>query len=240
MKKAILLGLLVISTSFVNAQVLISLLLGDKLNSPDVEFGLDGGVNFANISNLESGKSIPLFNIGFYFDIRLKGPWLLHTGVLVKSNQGARKIDPYSLGNDSLDVLFADGYVSRKVGVFSVPILIKYRFAEIFHVEAGPMLELRSKSYDIFTNDIKQKKDLTYKLNVSDNYRRIDAGIMVGAGFKLSKQLKSLQTGVRYYYGLVDMLKDNPGKAQNFSSLYLYLDIPIGAGKAAEKGKETK
>ena len=75
--------------------------------------------------------------------------------------------------------------------------------------------------------------DLTYKLDISDNYKRIDAGIMCGAGIKLYKKIpKSSQLGVRYYYGLVDPLIDNTGDSQNFSSLYLYFSIPIGVHKA--------
>jgi hypothetical protein len=41
--------------------------------------------------------------------------------------------------------------------------------------------------------------------------------------------------GIRYYYGLVDPLKDNTGKPQYFSSIYLYFSLPIGAHKAEEK-----
>jgi hypothetical protein len=237
MRKYIVLLFMLTSGYSAYPQVLISLLFGETLNSPNVEFGLDGGVNFANIANLESGKSVAMFNLGFYFDLRLKNQWMLHTGVIVKSNQGADNIDPYLLGNSSLDTVFASGYITRKVTEFSVPILIKYRFAERFHVEAGPMLALRTKAYDIFKNKIKEKDDLTYKVDIKDNYKRIDAGIMVGAGFKLSKKVpKSSQMGIRYYYGFVDPLKDNTGKAQYFSSLYLYFSIPIGAHP--DKAKE--
>ena len=58
-------------------QVLISLLLGDKLNSGKVEFGLDGGVNYPNMRGLQGGKAKGLFNIGFYFDIKTKNPKIL-------------------------------------------------------------------------------------------------------------------------------------------------------------------
>ena len=55
--------------SSVHSQVLISLLLGDKLNSDKIEFGLDGGFNFSRIGNLDSSSSYSSFNLGFYFDI---------------------------------------------------------------------------------------------------------------------------------------------------------------------------
>lgn len=235
MKRTFLLVAFLMTVYTANSQILISLLFGDALNSPNVEFGLDGGVNFANISNLETSKSLPIFNLGFYFDIKIKNQLMLHTGVLVKSNQGADKLNPYLLNNPGLDEQFSDGYVTRKINTFSVPILLKYRFAGRFHLEAGPMLALRAKGYDEFKNTLVDEDDLTYKLDIKDNYKRIDAGVMIGAGMKLSKIPKSSQIGVRYYYGLVDPLIGNTGKSQNFSSLYLYFSIPIGAQPKAEK-----
>jgi hypothetical protein len=239
MKRIILLLAFLLTVYTANSQVLISLLFGDALNSPNVEFGLDGGVNFGNIANLESSKSLAMFNLGFYFDIRLKNELMLHTGVLVKSNQGATSITPYSLDDPGLDEQFSDGYITRKINNFSVPILLKYRFAGRFHLEAGPMLALRTKGYDEFINTVVDEDDLTYKVAVKDNYKRIDAGIMCGAGIKLYKKVpKSSQMGVRYYYGLVDPLIGNTGKSQNFSSLYLYFSIPIGAHPKAENPAE--
>lgn len=238
MKKTIFLAAFLLVSLSASPQVLISLLLGDALNTDKIEFGLDGGVNFANIANLETSKSLPLFNLGFYFDIKIKNQLMFHTGVLVKSTQGAGKLNPYSLDDPGLDEQFADGYVTRKINQFSVPIMLKYRFAERFHVEAGPMLALRTTGNDEFTNTVIDKGDLTYKLDIKDNYKRIDAGIMAGAGLKLNKKVqKSAQLGVRYYYGLVDPLKDNEGDPQNFSSWYVYFSIPIGAHKAEDKAK---
>jgi hypothetical protein len=235
MKKTLLfLGLLLIGYT-THAQVLISLLFGDKLNSPNIEFGLDGGVNYGNIANLEKSKMLPLFNLGFYFDIRLKNQWMIHTGVIVKSTQGADKLAVYSLDDESLDTVFATGHITRKINQFAVPIMVKYRFATYFHVEAGPMLSLRTKGYDYFKNKVKEEDDATYKLDIKDNYKRIDAGIMVGVGFKLSKLPKTSQFGIRYYYSFVDPLKENTGKGQFFSSLYLYCSLPIGANSAEDK-----
>jgi hypothetical protein len=235
MKKSILIIVFLATCYSANSQVLISLLLGDVLNSEKIEFGLDGGVNFARIANLEPGKAASIFNLGFYFDIKFTEHVLLHTGVIVKSSQGADKLAVYSLDNPDLDAVFSDGYVTRKINHFSVPILFKYRFATFLNVEAGPMLALRSRGYDEFKNELVDKDDLSYKLDIKDNYKRIDAGIMVGAGTKLSKVPKSSQIGIRYYFGLVDPLIGNTGKPQYFSSLYIYMSIPIGVSESAKK-----
>jgi hypothetical protein len=178
---------------------------------------------------------LPMFNLGFYFDIKLKNQWMVHTGVIVKSTQGADKLNTYPLGSEAMDTVFASGHVTRKINQFAVPIMIKYRFADYFHLEAGPMLSLRTKGYDYFKNKVKEEDDVIYKVDIGDNYKRIDAGIMVGAGFKISKIPKSTQFGVRYYYSFIDPVKDNTGKAQYFSSLYLYCSIPIGAHPKDEK-----
>lgn len=232
MKRIILVSALLFIAYSANSQVLISLLLGDVLNSDKIEFGLDGGVNYANISNLDPGKAASYFNLGFYFDIKLREHLMLHTGVIVKSNQGADKLSPYTLGDTDLDNIFSTGYVTRKINNFSVPILMKYRFATLFHVEAGPMLALRTKGFDEFKTTKIEDDDVTFRNNVSDKYKRIDAGIMVGTGMKLSKVPKSTQVGIRYYYGLIDPLVVNTGDPQYFSSLYLYISIPIGVSKS--------
>ena len=84
-KYFIILSLLLIGFT-AQSQVLISLLLGDKLNSPNLEFGLEGGVNWTQISGMETKSFARKWNLGFYFDFRLKNQWWLYTGVLVKSN----------------------------------------------------------------------------------------------------------------------------------------------------------
>ena len=58
---------------------------------------------------------------------------MLHTGVIVKSTQGADKLDSLFIGQPEIWMrVFSDGYVTRKINHFSVPILLKYRFAAFF------------------------------------------------------------------------------------------------------------
>src|SRR5689334_4664793 len=112
----VLLFLLVMASYPLRGQVIISLLLGDKLNSGKIEFGLDGGVNYPSIRGLEGGKAKTTFNLGFYFDIKLKNPaWLVHTGVLVKSTLGESELPVYPLNDPNLDNVFAGGQVKTKI-----------------------------------------------------------------------------------------------------------------------------
>lgn len=234
-------------------QVLISLIFGDKLNSPTLKFGLDGGANFSTISNIGPSKYSTGFNLGFYFDFLLKKdkPWYIHTGVLVKSPMGAKGIDPYNLNNaDSaypypyLDTIFSGGSVNRKLRYFNVPILVRYKLEMGMFFELGPMLGLLYKANDEFTTKIENEDDLTFENKVIDQYKRLDVGGMAGIGYQTDK-MNGMNIGLRYYYGFMDIIKDNPGKAQRNSGFYLFASIPIGAGekaqaKNAQRAKEKK
>ncbi len=240
--KSIIAATILVSMSYTaNSQVLISLLLGDKLNSEKLKFGLDGGVNWSNISNLDPAKYKAHFNLGFYFDFMLKEntQWYLHTGVLVKSSMGPKGLDTYLTGNANLDSLYVDGTIERKLSYFSVPILIRYKFKNEVFIEAGPNLGLLYKANDYFYTDVKDEEDLTYRLENRDLYNRIDAGVMAGLGFHVLKGT-GYNIGMRYYYGLTELMKDNPGDPQRNSSFYLYASIPVGAGEKAKAKAEAK
>jgi hypothetical protein len=234
MKKILVLGFLLLSSYNVNGQVLISLLLGDKLNTGKVEFGLDGGVNFASLRGLEDSNASARFNIGFYFDIKLKNEWLFHTGVIVKSTMGAAKIPPYLLNNPDLDSAFENGEVTRSFQYFNVPFMIKRKLPKHFYVEGGIQLGLLYKAEDEFTTNVKEDKDLEYKISIKDNYHPLDAGLIAGLGYRLMGG-NGMNLGVRYYYGLIDIeVPDNNSNVYN-QSFYITVGIPIGAGKAKQK-----
>lgn len=228
MKKTFaVIGLLLLCYT-VHSQILISLLLGDKLNSDKLEFGLDGGLNMANIGGVDQANTVDRFNVGFYFDLKLKNPaWMVHTGVIVKSTLGAKDIPVYDLNDANLNAAFAGGSVDRRLSYFNVPLLIKHQFKNNFFVEAGPMLGLMNKSVDVFTQKVKDAEDLTYKLKIRDNYHPFDAGLMVGLGYRLLGG-NGMNLGVRYYYGLVDVTLDDTTPNQYNRSLYFSVGIPIG------------
>ncbi len=236
MKKVLFVITLLFCMQSVNSQVLISLLFGDKLNSPKIEFGLEGGANFSTISNLEGTKNRTDFNLGFYFDFRLKNPaWAINTGVIVKSTLGANELPVYSLNNTELDNAFEGGHVDRKIGYFHVPVMIKYKFDNNIYVKAGTQLGLLSKANDEFKNDY-VGNDLVYKNNIRDKIHVIDAGLAIGAGYRLMGG-NGMNLGVNYYYGLVPVMKGDSNPNQYHRSFYVTAGIPIGKGKAEKKSQ---
>lgn len=220
-----------------NAQVLISLLFGEKLNSEKIEFGLEGGLNRSYFYDVPEANGLNNFNLGFYFHFLLKNSSYLSTGVMVKSNVGASGMMPYPIGEEDFDALFEDGNLTTKVNYFYLPALFHQRFNNRWYIELGPMIGLRSTVKDIFTVSVLDG-DLEYILDVSDQFKRLDAGVMGGIGYKIKKQTKSMAIGVNYYYGLVNVSKVDDLKIRN-ASLYLYVKIPIGTGGKKSNEKDN-
>ena len=238
-KYSLIIGLLL----FVNAartQVLISILLGDKLNTGKIEFGLDGGANWSTIKNLDGAKSLTSFNLGFYFDFKLKNPsWMLNTGVIVKSNMGADELPVYSLGNPNLDNAFNGGKITRKINYFNVPIMMKYSFKNHIYLKAGTQLGLRYKAFDEFKNSLNDEDDLNYKLSIKEQFHPLDAGLAFGAGYRLMKG-NGMNIGVQYYLGLIDIRVDDSSPNQFNRVFYLTAGIPIGKNPKKKKTEEVE
>ena len=240
MKKIIFFVGIILSFHTGNTQVLISILLGDKLNTGKIEFGLDGGANWSTIKNLDGAKSLTSFNLGFYFDFKLKNPsWMLNTGVIVKSNMGADELPVYSLGNPNLDNAFTGGKVTRKINYFNVPIMMKYSFKNHIYLKGGIQLGLRYKAFDEFKNSVNEEDDLEYKLEIKDQFHPLDAGLAFGAGYRLMKG-NGMNIGVQYYLGLIDIRVDDTSPNQFNRVLYLTAGIPIGKNPKKKKNDETE
>jgi hypothetical protein len=238
MKKSIFFIALFFSFHTAESQVIMSLIFGDKLNSPNIEFGLEGGMNFSSISNLDSEYRRD-FNLGFYFDFNLKNPsWVFNTGVIVKSTMGAKDIAVYSLNDEKLDLIFAEGSVKRNINYFNVPLTIKYKFGNNIYVKAGTQLGLLSTANDLFRQNY-DGEDVEYKKNIRDKIHVVDAGLVIGAGYRI-KTKYGMNVGLQYYYGLVPLLKGDDSPDQYNRSLYVTAGLPIGRAKAAKRAAEKK
>lgn len=211
-----------------HSQVLISLLLGDKLNSDKIEFGLDGGLNWSQIDNLDSSSSYKTFNIGFYFDILVDDSWSIYTGVLVKSQLGTDELTENDLAFLEITPFEEHGTYSQRLNYFLVPALMRYNFPSRIYLEAGPQFGLMYKASVDFNSSSDEKEAVIRQFN-TDKINKIDAGISGGIGYRLSPR-KGMSLGLRYYYGFVNTYKGESGT--NNSSLFLKLTLPIGtAGK---------
>ena len=217
-----------------NSQVLIALIFGDKLNSPNLEFGLHAGMNFSTLSNIPEAKYAGYLNLGFYFDIRLTDNLWLHPEVLVKSTSGAKGLNTYEVGDPSLDALIADAKLKRKLKYFQIPILLKYKWKYGFAFEAGIQPALRSKAIDEFKDTVFDKNDLIFENDIGDEITRLDFGVAAGISWR-PRRTKSITILARYTLGLVDIEKDDQGDPVRNRNIAIGVLIPVGAQKADDR-----
>ncbi len=238
MKKPLLLLFFLFAVYTMQSQVLIALLLGDKLNSGNIEFGLDGGMSFSSITGMDSRRNLNSFDLGFYFDIKIKDPWYLNTGVLVKTTLGLDK-----LTGDDLDFLKAtiyldkndnriEGDYSQKMNSFLIPVLAKYKFKNHMYAEGGFQFSWMYNSWIQFDSKF-EGNSARIKENNEDITNWFDIGLTAGTGYRLLNGY-GWTLGARYYYGLVNVYKDRSGTKN--SVLFLKLAIPFGV---SEKTKEA-
>ena len=240
--KKLLLAFLILFSVQARSQILITLLLGDKLNSEWMEFGLEGGLNWATESGFETNAYAQKWNMGFYFNIRVQEHWSVYTGVMVKSNLGVNKLtdtDLITLGAKKIEYPVGteiEGDYSHKMNTFLVPILMRYNFKNHIYVAAGPQLGLAYKSWIEFESDI-DGYDVAVKHYNREMINMIDAGFTVATGWRMMKGT-GWTIGAKYYYGLVDVFKDIPNTKN--SSFFVNLCIPIGAGDPEALKPEKK
>lgn len=231
MKKYWLFGLLFFLCYTTHSQVLLTILFGDKLSSENIQFGLEGGVNWSNISNTAANQRHPSFNIGYYFDIRLKNQWFLNTGVLVKATLGEKGLSTEELQFLDIPIAEQSGTYTQVSNYFILPVLFKYSFKNRIYIEAGPQGGLLYSAYVRYKADTGDK-EANIKFHNKDQINIIDAGFTVGTGFKLTNKRNSMTLGIKYYQGLTHVYKANPGTHNN--SIFAKLNIPIGGTKKKE------
>ncbi len=242
-KKAIMLIVTLMLASVTSqSQVLISLLLGDKLNSDKLEFGLETGLNFEQIEGFESNDRRTFFNIGFYFDLKLKNPdWSVYTGVLVKANQGLDNLTDNDLDFLGIDKqkengVVIDGSYRQVINTFMVPALLKYKFYKGFYAEGGMQFGWHTKAFVEFNSDNDDIEERVRYKN-KDAIQKIDAGFLGGVGYQFKKGRK-MSVGAKYYHGLVDIYKEKSGTKSN--SFFVKVTFPVGVTKAKEKAEKEQ
>ena len=193
-------------------------------------FHRDGGWNWSDNSGFETNNMLRSFNLGFYFDIRLKNQWYLYTGVMVKARMGADQLSQADLDFLQTPVYEGPGEYKQELNYFLLPVLVNYKFKNHIYVEGGFQAGWMRDSWVEFYHKDDNQKVRIRDLN-RDLFNRIDAGASVGLGYKLLKGT-GMSIGLNYYYGFTNVIKARAGS--NNSSLFLRFNIPVGQAKKEE------
>ncbi len=238
MKKIILLSfILVLLVPAARSQVLIALFFGDKLNTPNIEFGLNVGANYTILTNYPEAKYITGLNFGLYFNFKLSDHWYLHPELLFINQMGAKGIDNRDLPNPDLQHESLETWLESNY--FTLIFLPRYKLTNQLYFEAGFYASYLLTADDYFLIKPESDSELQYKVHAKDKMNKFDVGFDVGLGYKFGKG-EGVNLSVRYSHGFINTLKDENLDPEMSRGFHVHVGIPIGLGKESVQEKVDK
>jgi hypothetical protein len=228
MKKSIIVVFFVLFlVNLANAQVLIAILFGDKLSSEKIEMGIRLAENFASLTNITDSKTRPGLGFGLYVTFKMNEKFSLQPEFLFKSPMGAKGILPVLPGDPNLDPLLVDADVTTQLTYVSIPVLAKYSFKENVSFGIGPQFGILTKAKNKYVAEVFEAEDLVFNDNIKSQLQSFDFGVVFNLEYKLQRK-KGINVNLRYYLGLTDTIRDNPGDAVKNSVVQIAVGIPMG------------
>ena len=215
-------------------QVLIGILFGDKLASERFHIGLNVGANFADLSGIDGTKLKPGLMLGLVAEWKIAGSFYLQPELLPFYQAGAKGMPTNLEGAPPpLDTLVADKSAERKLGYFEIPVIVKYgALRNRLHLGAGPQVGFLMSSTDVFKGVIRNQ--ITVEEDIEAEVNSFDAGLTFQVEYKLQDGPFSASVSARYFLGLTDTIKDNPGDAVYNRVFTVFGSIPIGGDDEEE------
>jgi hypothetical protein len=233
--------LLIGSQQAANAQALLIILFGDKLSTEKFQLGINADLTFSSLTGVSEASTRMSWAFGAYGEVKLGSHWRLQPELTVTTPAGASKLTPGTAGNPfqptgdpPIDDAIASGTVTRSANYLTLPLILKYVAGPVgFGV--GGQLGYLTGADDELISDVDQGA-LRLKQSVKDTLNNWDAGLVASLdfAFKPQAQMRSLRVNAKFYYGLLDTLKENLGDPIRNWILFVGLDIPVGGSDAAD------
>jgi hypothetical protein len=215
---------------FAHSQVLIALLIGDKLNSDKFELGINLVGNWQTVNGWDEAASRFSMGFGIFGTIKLSDRFSLQPELLFKDPRGAAGLPPETFGNANLDPLLADSTATVKLAYVSLPVILKYAVTPKLSLGFGPQIGVLSSAKKVYVAEVYAAEDLTFKEDIKSDINDLDLALAFNLEYRFLKK-KGVHVGLRYYLGLTDIVKDNPGDPVKHSVIQINLGIPLGGHK---------
>ena len=209
-------------------QVLIALLLGDKVTSEKFHLGLNVGVNGAQLDGIDSKMRTGL-NLGIIGEWRFARTWYLQPEILPFYYAGASGLPAsYFPAPPEVEDVITDPEVRARLKYFAIPVLLKFGVAnDRLLIGAGPQVGFLLSSTATYKGESTNGNKVSVDQDIGESTESTDAGVVFNLEWKVRGGF-SPSVNVRYYLGLKDTVKDNPGDAVYNRVLSALLTVPIG------------
>lgn len=164
-----------------------------NVNAQEVKFGAKAGVNFATIGgDAENADAITSFHVGGVAEIIISDKFSVQPE-LIYSAQGSKNEYSETFGSET--VKYED---KLKLDYINLPIMAKYYVAEGLSLEAGPQISFLMSAKGESEASLGGETE-SESVDVKDDFKGIDFGLGLGAGYKLDS---GLNFSLRYNLGL--------------------------------------
>lgn len=195
----------IIFTSFLFITSLIS-------NAQDMDFGIKGGLNLANINGDSQNVGIRTsFHAGVAVEVKFSDRFSFQPEVLF-SEQGSETNITERVGTETIK------YKSvLRLDYINIPLLAKYYLTDGFAIEMGPNVGmlLSARNQETLNGALRGEEI------ISDDFNKIDLGFGVGLGYKFEFG-GFIQA--RYNLGLSNLYKDS----DDFKDVNTLIQISVG------------
>jgi hypothetical protein len=172
--------------------------------------------------------------LGLVAEWKIAGNFYLQPELLPFYKVGATDMSPQLDGAPPpLDTLVAQKEALRKLSYFEIPVIAKYAtLSNRLHIGAGPQVGILLGAEDVFTGVIENEIGVT--ADIKDELSSFDAGVAFQLEYKLAEGPFAASVSARYYLGLTDTIKDNPGDSVYNRVLTVFGSIPMGGAGGEE------
>jgi hypothetical protein len=159
--------------------------------------GIKGGLNIADVSGINGDNRLS-GHVGLFINSKLNRNWSVQPEILY-SGQGQQ-------------FMVVNKEYTLALSYIQVPIMFQYYPVKQFYVEFGPQIGF------LLSANVKDDDD---KVEVDNDYKKVDAGLSFGAGIQVTKLLGFY---ARYNAGLADLTKnDNRDYFNRVGQIGLYI-----------------
>ena len=151
----------------------------------------------------------------------------LQPELLFKDPRGAAGVPADVFGNANLDPLLENASVTMKLAYVSLPVLLKYHLTPSFSLGFGPQIGYLSSARNEYVAQVYSEEDLIFKDDIKSRLNKFDFALAFNLEYKLMRK-RGIHIGIRYYLGLTDIIKNNPGNSVRNSVIQINLGIPVG------------
>lgn len=230
---AILLSLCLLRTTPADGQVLVGILLGDKLSSETFNIGLELGMNLSTLDDMEGAERMTGPMIGLFASWRFSEHVHLQPSILFLSKKGAKNATPIPLGDPELDPLIAGGRLTRTLSYIDIPVLLQWAPQRNtgLRVGLGPQIGFLLSADDRYDGRSSTGTPVVIEKDIESRAAGIDAGVAFDAEYRIGST--GLAIGIRYYHGLTSLLPDDPGPA-------IHQRVLSGSGRISLGGRKKE